>query len=648
MIIKRLTMHNFGVYAGTNTFDFNHEEPVVLIGGMNGRGKTTFLEAVLLALYGANSFAYKESKNRTYGQYLRSFVNRNDWSKTTYIELEFTTGNSKKDTYLVHREWDAITKRTRESIYVKQNGVEHEFLTKNWAMFIENILPSAISNFYFFDGEKIAELAVDSTNSQIKESIRAMLGITVLDVLQNDLKRNMRKVNRRETDGKSSDQLTTIRNERDAVAEEEELLKFRISDLEEERLTTAEELEQLKIKYTSKGGDIVEQRQELFQQRSELMAKFSQNGDLLLEAASAELPLLLIKNLLFDIKLQAEDEYNDYIMHQAMDRIQSLLIDYKTTLDNVHEAEKFVAYISNRIDSEKVTSLYGLSNQAIYQVNSLIDGKLDESAARTSKVIADKRFLHDQIHDVDSYLSLDINEKELGDIYKDIKVHEQRLIDIDVQLKSLKEQHSTVNAKLITVNAEFKRSVESFLNNMELKDDAARMLKYSNLAAAILEAYTIELQKRKTGVLGETITECYKKLANKKNMIQKIIMDPKTLDLSYKDRAGREVEKESLSAGEKQLMVVSILWALAICSKKKLPVIIDTPLSRLDSLHRTALITTYFPNASDQTIILSTDSEIDENYYKLMKNNVGDEFTLIYDENSQSTSISRGYFRRSS
>ena len=47
MIIKRLTMHNFGVYAGTNTFDFNHEEPVVLIGGMNGRGKTTFLEAVL-------------------------------------------------------------------------------------------------------------------------------------------------------------------------------------------------------------------------------------------------------------------------------------------------------------------------------------------------------------------------------------------------------------------------------------------------------------------------------------------------------------------------------------------------------------------------------------------------------------------------
>lgn len=89
--------------------------------------------------------------------------------------------------------------------------------------------------------------------------------------------------------------------------------------------------------------------------------------------------------------------------------------------------------------------------------------------------------------------------------------------------------------------------------------------------------------------------------------------------------------------------VISILWALAICSKKKLPVIIDTPLSRLDSLHRAALIKTYFPNAGEQTIILSTDSEIDSKYYQLMKDDIGDEFTLNYDERTKSTSIERGY-----
>ena len=103
--------------------------------------------------------------------------------------------------------------------------------------------------------------------------------------------------------------------------------------------------------------------------------------------------------------------------------------------------------------------------------------------------------------------------------------------------------------------------------------------------------------------------------------------------------------KESLSAGEKQLMVIALLWALAICSKKKLPVIIDTPLSRMDSNHRTSLITTYFPQASDQTIILSTDSEIDAQYYELMKPNIGDEFTLIYNDSLKCSTIERGYFK---
>ena len=120
-------------------------------------------------------------------------------------------------------------------------------------------------------------------------------------------------------------------------------------------------------------------------------------------------------------------------------------------------------------------------------------------------------------------------------------------------------------------------------------------------------------------------------------------MEADSLAIKYLSEEGKEVTQYSLSAGEQQLMVISILWALAICSKKKLPVIIDTPLSRLDSLHRTALINTYFPNAGEQTIILSTDSEIDSTYYGLMKENVGDEFTLKYDEKTKSTSIERGY-----
>ena len=199
MIIKKLTMHNFGVYASTNVLEFNGKKPVVLIGGMNGRGKTTILEAILLGLYGSNSFAYTESKYATYGQYLKSYVNKTDGTMETYVEIEFFMDKAGKEQYCVRREWSGSSQRVREKISVKKNGEEDRFLTQNWSMFVENVLPSALSNFFFFDGEKIAELAVEETSEQMKESIKAMLGITVLDVLQGDIGRVISKITRETT-----------------------------------------------------------------------------------------------------------------------------------------------------------------------------------------------------------------------------------------------------------------------------------------------------------------------------------------------------------------------------------------------------------------------------------------------------------------
>jgi DNA sulfur modification protein DndD len=161
MIIKRLKLHNFGVYAGDNEFMFEGEKPIVLVGGMNGRGKTTFLEAILLALYGSNSFAYSESKKRSYIQYLRSFVNKNADDKTCSVELEFEIDNGVREHYLIKRQWNSISKKNIEEICVYKDETYSEFLTNNWPMFVESILPSALSSFFFFDGEKIAEMAVE-------------------------------------------------------------------------------------------------------------------------------------------------------------------------------------------------------------------------------------------------------------------------------------------------------------------------------------------------------------------------------------------------------------------------------------------------------------------------------------------------------
>lgn len=646
MIINRLIMHNFGVYAGTNIFEFTHRKPIVLIGGMNGRGKTTFLEAILLALYGANSIAYKESKYNSYNQYLRSYVNKSHWSQSSFIELEFTLNESTNDTYVVKREWDALSKITREKIRVQQNGMYSEFLTKNWAMFVENILPSALSSFYFFDGEKIAELAVAKTDVQMKESIRSMLGITILEVLKKDLGRTIRRINKEEKCNASSSKLDELREERDQAILELEQIDESIRLATEKVETIQEALEQLHKRNELQGGAVLEQRQKLMQKRAEIQTEITQNSESLIGMAATELPMVLVRDLISQIKLQAEDEHNDFIMRQALEQMDTYLSDFAVEHpDSTSASRTFVDFVRKQIEEDATQQIYEMSDHALFQINELLESTLQQSVDYTKTLFSNKIALKRRLDEVDSYLTLDINENELAAIYDQIKNKEAELVEAQVKLNKLQQERSSVNAVVIAKTAEYKRDVEAYLQKIELEDDADRLLKYSNMALRIVDAYTVELQKRKTGTLGKTITECYKKLANKKNLIQEIVMDPETLDMQYLDEKGDTVSKESLSAGEKQLMVIAILWALALCSKKKLPVIIDTPLSRLDSQHRTSIISTYFPNASDQTIILSTDTEIDHNYYDMMRESVGDEFTLIYSEETKSTSIEKGYFR---
>ena len=122
-------------------------------------------------------------------------------------------------------------------------------------------------------------------------------------------------------------------------------------------------------------------------------------------------------------------------------------------------------------------------------------------------------------------------------------------------------------------------------------------------------------------------------------------VDPKTFEMQLVAPKNQvPLPAERLSAGERQLLAVSTLWGLARVSGRPLPNIIDTPLARLDSKHRTNLVDNYFPNASHQVIILSTDEEINKPYLDKLKNRVGTSYELFYSDETESTEIREGYF----
>ncbi len=104
------------------------------------------------------------------------------------------------------------------------------------------------------------------------------------------------------------------------------------------------------------------------------------------------------------------------------------------------------------------------------------------------------------------------------------------------------------------------------------------------------------------------------------------------------------MKKSGLSAGEKEIFALSLLWGLAQTSQLNLPIIIDTPLSRLDSVHRDNIVNHYFPNAATQVIILSTDTEVDSNYFKNLEPHLTGAASLEFSKNNELTTVKEGYF----
>jgi DNA sulfur modification protein DndD len=163
---------------------------------------------------------------------------------------------------------------------------------------------------------------------------------------------------------------------------------------------------------------------------------------------------------------------------------------------------------------------------------------------------------------------------------------------------------------------------------------------------ATLAAFQEKLTEKKLATLETQVTQYFKLLLHKTSLVSQVMIDPTTFRLDLYDTEGSPLPIQRLSAGEKQLLAIAFLWGLANTSGRQLPVAIDTPLGRLDSEHRNHLIDRYFPQASHQVILLSTDTEIraDEVAQLREAEAIAREYRLEYDPQQRQTTVVPGYF----
>ncbi len=164
-------------------------------------------------------------------------------------------------------------------------------------------------------------------------------------------------------------------------------------------------------------------------------------------------------------------------------------------------------------------------------------------------------------------------------------------------------------------------------------DQIAATAQRSQLATRtqqVLDQYKRALTQRKVALLEHALVSHFNQLCRKHAFLDRITIDPATLGMTL-HRAGHTFTRASLSAGENQLLAIALLWALRELSGRATPVIIDTPLSRLDSQHRQSMLHDFLPRASHQVIVLATDAELDAAALKRLAPVIARVYHMEYD-----------------
>jgi DNA sulfur modification protein DndD len=236
---------------------------------------------------------------------------------------------------------------------------------------------------------------------------------------------------------------------------------------------------------------------------------------------------------------------------------------------------------------------------------------------------------------------------------------EDRIAMLQTDMEDARQAHAEKQSELdslrirIQALAKQRADAEARLNKMSEEesdaqladDDRLRMLKHSQKARNTLSRFRTEIVKRHAATIESLMLESFQKLLRKADLVTGLTINPETFEATLYGRDHKPLPFDRLSAGERQLLATSMLWGLARASGRPVPTVIDTPLGRLDSNHRTNLVERYFPNASHQVLLLSTDEEIVGDYLKSLEPYISQAFLLAHDGSTGGTSIQKGYFK---
>lgn len=689
MKIKKITLYNIGPYIGKNVFDFSihKDRNIVLIGGKNGAGKTTFFKSIKTCLYGCKVWGF-DAPGKEYYSFISSLVNFKtayDSSAYAFIEIELVFDDGKKiDCYTLHREWKKTKMTLVEFFNIHKNGElilgaeERDFVN-----YLLSLIPPDMFNFYFFDGESIAEFFLGTDgNKNFRNAFLKLYGLDTLSIMIDNFARNIKK---KDTKKGGYVAYQTAKHSMEAEFSKRDGIRDDINALEDEIDSCQIKLKALENKYTKEGGISLSDWKELSAQLSKEENNRDNLNRWLKEIANHYIPFIILEKNLLQLKSELVDSRESRkiaavidMMNDGsfIDSLNQLLVEKKiknfsavelvdlvkrnfTISDNTHfdysesQSDKIIAQIYEKMDFDK-----NQVKKALTQIN---------SSLKASKKIREK-MANSSIEGYESFAEERDNlEKSIGELKVSLG---RKKLDLDKQdelcdkAKTLFEKTKTEYEDLLKANS---------ITNL------------SERAVAVYSLLEENLVRRQANKLQDAFMECFSAIINKGNFVDGILIDNNINIIPYKfisinrsqlqnykdtnrnflnlynnvqliiDMNKLEAEevktikvpapiRAPFSQGERQVYIMSIYLALLKTSRKDIPFFIDTPFARIDSNHRANIVAEFFNRVKNQLFILSTDEEIVGSYKKQMENKISNTFTLKISNYGATTVIANEYF----
>lgn len=658
MILTSLMLENIGSFYGQHEIELrptDSSKPIVLIGALNGSGKTTILESLQLVLYGRRAKSLFRISTG-YDEYVHKLFSRKaspvDHAR---IELAFTNDEGGVPVqYRVVRSWTFRTKQPLETVNVIVDGRLDAVLSENWDEEVERLIPRNLSHLFFFDGERIETLADPSRSADIlRTGIYSLLGIELVDQLHADLNIYRRRLKKAQVDPEDVQRISEIESE----IETQNMLKVDLGDRSASVMKDFDaanrQLRNAQDSFEKHGGKIYESRSSLEKERIEIVSSILQIDEALRDFCGHGLPLCIaeseLRTLLDTVQrekqsvdasqllsnLESRDRrFSDWLAGQASasNQLRKQIEDY---LGGDRGALQQIAVLDPEIN---------MPDEALAHLSTFLGSGMSIEKQKVAKLLDQRRQMSTRLDAIDRSMEMMPEESVIRNYLENRANAEAQCMLLAKERERLEEQAAQVRFAVAQKEKKLDQLLFDVKHSELASEETQRLADYSARVQHVLDQLKQHTLVSHLANLEKHISEAFRRLLRKTSLVQNVHIDPKTFNVTLSSRDGHEIAPQLISAGERQILAIALLWGLGRAAGRKIPIVIDTPLGRLDSVHRKQLVEEYFPEASHQVILLSTDEEIDEELSSDLSDSIAHRYILDYDDKTEFTSVKRGYF----